>query len=161
MTLSNLYFRGCFEHPSEEQKTAVEEAGGTASVVDKSCSRSDVNTCGKSLSQLFKDYSIYNPQKGLYKSWGDIEFPWQISSLTPNLLFSSSDNKWSLAQYRSIVAYKQNSFVLLIEEDGYKVSLYKANQDILSTTGAFNFSDRKSTRLNSSHVSESRMPSSA
>jgi hypothetical protein len=140
MTLSNLYFRGCFEQPSDDQKDAIEEAGGIAEVVDKSCSRASVNTCGMSIEQLFDMYSIYNPQKGLYKSWGDIEFPWQISNLTPNLLLSNSNNKWDIAQYRSIVAYQQNSLVLLIEDDGYRVGLYKAKQNILAITGAFDYS---------------------
>jgi hypothetical protein len=140
MTLSNLYFRGCFEQPSEDQKDAIEEAGGIAEVADKSCSRASINTCGMSIEQLFNTYSIYNPQKGLYKSWGDIEFPWQISSLTPNLLLSGTDDKWGIAQYRSVVAYKKDSLVLLIEDDGYRVGLYKAKQDILSITGAFDYS---------------------
>jgi hypothetical protein len=140
MTLSNLYFRGCFEQPSENQKDAVQEAGGIAEVVDKSCSRASVNTCGMSIKQLFDTYGIYNPQKGLYSSWGDIEFPWQISNLTPNLLLSETDSKWSIAQYRSVVAYKKDSMVLLIEDDGYKVSLYKAKQDIFSFDGAFDYS---------------------
>ena len=140
MTLSNLYFRGCFEQPSENQRDAVEEAGGIAEVVDKSCSRASVNTCGVSIEQLFDTYSIYNPQKGLYRSWGDVEFPWQISNLTPNLLLSETDSKWSIAQYRSVVAYKKDSMVLLIEDDGYRVGLYKAKQDILSFDGAFDYS---------------------
>ena len=140
MTLSNLYFRGCFEQPSEDQKDAIEEAGGIAQVVDKSCSRASVNTCGMSIEQLFDTYSIYSTQKGLYKSWGDIEFPWEISSLTPNLLLSETDDKWGVAQYRAVIAYQEGSMVLLIEDDGHRVSLYQANDDILTTSGAFDYS---------------------
>jgi hypothetical protein len=140
MTLSNLYFRGCFEQPSEEQKTAIEEIGGTSSVVDKACSRTSINTCGMSIEQLFDTYDIYNPQKGLYKSWGDLEFPWEISSLTPNLIISDTTEKWGVMQYRAVVAYQQDSMVLLIEDDGYRVSLYKANQNILTTANAFDYS---------------------
>jgi hypothetical protein len=143
MTLSNLYFRGCFELPSDEQKLAIGEipdGGVNTDVVDKSCSREDINTCGISIEELFNTYSIYNPQKGLYKSWGDIEFPWEISELTPNLLLSQTDDKWKVATYRGIVAYAEGSRVLYIERDGHRVSLYQANQDILAMSWAFDYS---------------------
>lgn len=140
MSLSNLYFRGCFEQPSDEQKLALEGLNVEGDVVDKSCSREDINTCGMSIEQLFDTYPIYNPQKGLYKSWGDIEFPWEISELTPNLLIEESNTKWRVSTYRSLVAYKQGSRVLLIERDGYRISLYEANQDVLSFDGGFDFS---------------------
>lgn len=140
MSLSNLYFRGCFEQPSSDQKLAVEDAGGEGDVVDKSCSRANINTCGVSIDELFNTYSIYNPQKGLYKSWGDIEFPWQISNLTPNLLISSTDDKWSVASYKALVAYSEGTRVLVIEDDGYRVTLYEANEDIVAIGGAFDYS---------------------
>lgn len=140
MSLSNLYFRGCFEQPSDEQKSAVDEAGGDGDVVDRSCARESVNTCGISIKTLFDTYPIYDPQKGLYRSWGDIEFPWQISSLTPNLLLSSTDDKWSVASYRALVAYKDGARVLVIEDDGYRVSLYEANEDIVAISKAFDSS---------------------
>lgn len=143
MSLSNLYFRGCFEPPSEEQKQAVEDVsngGGVGDVVDKSCSRESVNTCGMSVGELFATYPIYDPQKGLYRSWGDIEFPWEISNLTPNLLISSTDDKWSVASYRALVAYHEGARVLLIENDGYRVSLYEADKDIVAISKAFDSS---------------------
>jgi len=143
MSLSNLYFRGCFEQPSDEQKSAIEEiAGGgvNTDVVDKSCSREDINTCGISIEELFNTYPIYNPQKGLYKSWGDIEFPWKISEFTPNIVFSETDDKWKISTYRAFVAYPQGSRVLYIERDGYRVSLYEANQDVLAMSWAFDYS---------------------
>lgn len=143
MTLSNLYFRGCFEPPSDDQKVALEaipEGGVEGDVVDKSCSRESINTCGISIEELFNTYSIYNPQKGLYKSWGDIEFPWEISASTPNLLLASTDDRWSVATYRAFIAYAEDSYVLYIEEDGYKVSLYQANQDVVAISGAFDYS---------------------
>lgn len=140
MSLSNLYFRGCFEQPSDEQKLAVDGAGSEGDVVDRSCARESVNTCGISIKTLFDTYPIYDPQKGLYKSWGDIEFPWEISSLTPNLLISSTDDKWSIASYRALVAYKEGTKVLVIENDGYRVSLYEANEDIAAISKAFDSS---------------------
>ena len=109
-------------------------------VVDKSCSRESINTCGVSIDELFNTYPIYNPQKGLYKSWGDIEFPWEISGLTPNLLASQTDDKWNVATYRAIVAYPAGSKVLYIEEDGYRVSLYEANKNIAAISWAFDYS---------------------
>lgn len=143
MSLSNLYFRGCFERPSEEQKQAVESilgGGVDGDVVDRSCSRADINNCGKSVNQLLEQYPIYDPQRGLYKSWGDIEFPWEISNSTPNLIFNSSNNKWEVAAYESLYSYKENDLVLLIEDYGYVISLYRANQDILAVNRAFDYS---------------------
>lgn len=137
MTLSNLYFRGCFEEPSDDQKGAIEEAGGVGDVVDKSCSRSDTNSCGKSIKQLFDEYPLYDPQKGLYNSWGEINFPWKISNLTPNLLISQSDDKWSVASYRSVFSYMVGVMVLVIEDDGYTVVLYRAKQNIPAVNRAF------------------------
>lgn len=137
MSLSNLYFRGCFEQLSDDQKSAVEEAGGESSVVDRSCSSEDVNTCGVSVEELFDTYQIYDPQKGLYKSWGDIEFPWKISGLTPGLLFAQSDDRWGVASYRSVIAYPQGSRVLVIEDYGHRVSLYESSEDIVSVSKAF------------------------
>lgn len=143
MSLSNLYFRGCFDQPSEEQKQAVESISGggvDGDVVDKSCSRENVNTCGKSIEQLLEQYPIYNPQRGLYKSWGDIEFPWEISNSTPNLIFTESSDKWEVASYRALYSYREDDLVLLIEDYGHVISLYRANQDILATNRAFDYS---------------------
>jgi len=137
MTLSNLYFKGCFEEPSDDQKDAVEEAGGIGDVVDKSCSRSDTNSCGKSIKQLFDEYSFYDPQKGLYNSWGNIKFPWEISSLTPNLLISQTNDKWSVASYTTLFSYMTGAMVLVIEDDGYVIALYRANQNISQANKAF------------------------
>jgi hypothetical protein len=112
----------------------------TIEIVDKSCARESINTCGVSIEELFDTYPIYNPQKGLYKSWGDIEFPWEIGNLTPNLLLSETNDKWKVATYRGVVAYPAGSRVLYIEDDGYRVSLYEANQDILAMSWAFDYS---------------------
>lgn len=140
MSLSNLYFRGCFEHPSQGQVDAIEDAGGIGEVVDRSCTREDLNTCGKSVQQIFDEYSIYSVQKGLYKTWGEIAFPWEISSLTPNLFFELTEDKWAISTYRQLNAYFTGDIVILIEDDGYSIGLYQANQDILSLPGPFDYS---------------------
>lgn len=138
MSLSNLYFKGCFEQLSDEQRKSLQERCATADVVDRGCGRESINSCGKNISELFEAYELYSTQKGLYKSWGDIEFPWQISELTPDLLFASTDDKWGVSSYRQVIAYPKGSEVLFIEKDGYEVSLYKANSDVFSISGPFN-----------------------
>ena len=154
MSLSNLYFKGCFEQPSQEQIDAIAEIPNgnvdgivvvqnqetKLNLVDKSCNRKDLNTCGMGIQELFDKYSIYSTQKGLYKTWGEIEFPWEISALTPDLFFEFTDNRWSVGTYRRIAAYAKNSKVLLIEEDGYEIGVYQANQDIISISGPFDYS---------------------
>lgn len=140
MSLSNLYFRGCFEQPSDEQKSAVEELNVESGVVDRSCLRDNINTCGMSIEQLFDTYPFYNPQKGLYKSWGDIEFPWQINNLTPNLLLNSTEDKWGVASYMGVVAYHEGDRVLVVEDDGYRIGVYEANTDIVSISKHFDSS---------------------
>lgn len=139
MSLSNLYFKGCFEPLSQDQADAVEELGVESELVDKGCLRRELNTCGLSIQELFDTYEIYSTQKGLYRTWGEIEFPWEISNLTPDLFFTLTDDKWSVGSYRKIAAYPEGARVLLIGDDGYEVGLYEANQDILSISGPFDF----------------------
>lgn len=133
----NLYFRGCFESTTDEQNEAIEELDVIGSVVDKSCSRESLNTCGYSIEEIFEDYPIYNSQKGLYKSWGHIIFNWEVGPSSPNLLFSANDNKWSISTFREIVSYNAGDRVVYIEDDGYTVSVYEALEQILSFPGAF------------------------
>lgn len=140
MSLSDLYFRGCFKQLSEQQKQSLEERCLNTNIVDRSCSREDLNTCGKNIQELFDEYQIYSAQKGLYKTWGEIEFPWEISSLTPDLFFELTDDKWAVSTYRQIIAYAEGVRVLLIENDGYELGLYEANQDVLSISGPFDSS---------------------
>lgn len=134
MSLSNLYFKCCFESLSPEQRDALNDICAVSDVVDKSCGREDINTCGMTLEELFKTYSLYSPQKGLYKKWGDITFPWKISEFTQNLVYSSTDDKWSVANYRAIISYTQGSRVLVVEDSGYEVVLYQANENISSVS---------------------------
>ena len=123
----------------------------------------DKNTCGISIEELFETYPIYNTQKGLYKSWGDIEFMWQLeearnpSGVTCNLNTAETDDKWQVSQYKALYAYfpkigsgglsspanatclteRPADRVLRIEDDGYKISLYEAQELITSLAGPF------------------------
>ena len=123
----------------------------------------DKNTCGISIDELFKLYPIYNTQKGLYKSWGDIEFMWQLeearnpSGVTCNLNAAETDDKWQVSQYKALYAYfpeigsgglsspadatclteRPADRVLRIEDDGYKISLYEAQELVTSLSGPF------------------------
>ena len=140
MSLSNLYFKGCFEQLSAQQKRALEERCLSTDIVDKSCSREDLNTCGEDARALLDKYEIYHIQKGIYNTWGEIPFPWKVSDLTSGLDFLNTDDKWSVGEYRQTIAYPKGSKVLLIEQNGYEISLYEANEDIESFPGPFNSS---------------------
>lgn len=133
MSLQNLFFTDCFEPLTIQQRYAVEDVIGASNIADKSCSRADLNTCGIDISELIESYDFFSAQKGLYKSWGDISFPWEISQGTPGLLFEGTTDKWSAAAYKPSVAYPLGSRVLMIEDDGYLITLYEANTDILSS----------------------------
>lgn len=129
-----------FGQPSclnQEQADALGEIGLDIDPVSPTDSCKNKNSCGKSINELFEEYSLYSTQKGLYKSWGDIEFPWEISSLTPNLLTSKTDDRWRISTYHAINAYFQGDRVLLIEDDGYRLCLYEAAEDILAISGPF------------------------
>lgn len=134
MSLSNLYFKGCFEDLSKEQKAALE--GVVDGIVDKSCGR-EVNTCGKTIKEIFDLYPIYDPQRGLFNTWGGIPFPWKISDLTENLDYASTDDKWRVASYRAKNAYLTGDKVIVIERDGYKICVYEALEDIPALSKAF------------------------
>lgn len=137
MSTSNLFFKGCFSELTDEQKAAVEEITAEGDLKDKSCSR-EVNTCEMTLQQLIDTYEFYNDQKGLYRNWGDIIFPWEIKSTTTNLDYNNvTDNKWSVSLYKSIISYFIGDRVLYIEEDGYKISLYEAIENVTSISGTF------------------------
>lgn len=183
--------------------------------VDPTDKCKDKNTCGISIKELFDTYPIYNTQKGLYKSWGDIEFLWQLEEarlrdLTPKPLPTSWDSllwdspgttcnlnievdyttgqgdnppsdpnssthpddyiikstisessetndKWQVAQYKALYAYfpkigsggltspadatclteRPADRVLRIEDDGYRVCLYEAQELVTALSGPF------------------------
>ena len=151
MSTSNLFFKGCFSELTEEQKAAVEAISAEGDLKDKSCSR-EVNTCGMTLQQLLDTYEFYNDQKGLYRSWGDIYFPWEIKTSTTNLDYVNTNDKWSVSVYKELISYAIGDRVLYIENDGYLVSLYEAIENISSITGPFDRS--KWSKVCSIEVSE-------
>lgn len=135
MSTSNLFFKGCFSELTEEQKAAVEAVNAEGDLIDESCAR-ETNSCGKTISQLFNEYELYDFQRGvLYKSWGDVEFPWQITETTNNLNYSETREQWSVATYIGITSYYIGDRVLYIEDDGYVLSLYEANENIPAPAG--------------------------
>ena len=159
MSTSNVFFKGCFSELTEEQKDAVEDINNLHSpsppvegeVVDRSCGR-ETNDCGISLEELIDTYEFYEFQKGVYKSWGGVHFPWEIKESTANLNLAETIDKWSVSKYREVVAYFTGDRVLYIEDDGYIISLYEANEDILALSPPL---DRtKWTKICSVEVSE-------
>ena len=122
---------------NQDQADALADIGLNLDPISPTDSCKNKNSCGESIQELLDTYSFYSSQKGLYKSWGDIEFPWQISNLTPNLLSSSTDDRWRVSSYHAINAYFTGDRVLYIEDDGYKLCLYEANQDIVALSGPF------------------------
>lgn len=83
------------------------------------------------MTDLFSQYPIYNPRKGIYTTWGDIALPWDTENLP-------SDERWQAAEYVDTYAYRAGDIVLNIEDDGYRLTLYTALVDIPVPPGAFN-----------------------
>ena len=153
MSTSNLFFKGCFDSDpfSHEALCEFERLGIESDLKDKSCSR-EVNTCGMTLQQLIETYEFYNDQKGLYRNWGDIYFPWEIKTSTTNLDYVNTNDKWSVSVYKELISYAIGDRVLYIEDDGYLISLYEATENIPSITGPFDRS--KWSKVCSIEVSE-------
>ena len=125
------------------------------------------NDTGFSLEELFDTYPIYDPQKGLYKTWGEIEFPWQLeeardpSGTTCNLVSSETDDKWQISEYKALYSYfpkivageqtgsaaclseREADRVLRIEDDGFRICLYEAQALVGSLSGPFDESKWK------------------
>lgn len=139
MPSSNLFFTDKFCPLSPKQVGALGDIGLEYDVKDLSCTRESINTCGKSIDELLAEYPLYSPLSGLGTTWGDILFPWETDENTPNLDLDQSIQTWSEAKFKSIVSYYEDSLVLLIEDDGYVISLYKANQDVYSANPAFDY----------------------
>jgi hypothetical protein len=137
---STLFSRGCCNSITQKQLKSLSEACVTTTVVDSDECKKRLNTCGVGVEELLSTYDIYNPQKGLYKKWGDIPFPWKIDEFTENLDLSGTDDKWQVAKYKSVVAYYPGDRVLLIEQDGYELSLYEAIDEVLTFPAAFDHS---------------------
>ena len=148
---------------NKDQADALADVGLDLDPISPKDSCKDKNSCGISIKELFDTYPIYNTQKGLYKSWGDIEFPWQLeearnpSGVTCNLNNLETSDKWRIAKYKALYAYfpkiessgltspanatclteRPADRVLRIEDDGYRISLYEAQELITSVSGPF------------------------
>jgi hypothetical protein len=129
---SVLFTGGCCNNITPKQLKSLSEACIDTNVFDTAACIQATNTCGLSAKELLETYPIYNPQKGLYKSWGDIDFPWEVVESTPNLFVSETDDKWSVSKYRAIVAYAEGTKVVYIADDGYTLEVYEALEDVLS-----------------------------
>ena len=135
MSTSNLFFKGCFSDLTEEQLQAIEDIGAEGNLIDESCAR-ETNTCGMDLSELLDTYELYDFQRGvLFTKWGDLEFPWEINPSTSNLNYEKSDKEWDSIKYIGRTSYRTGDRVLYIEDDGYIISVYEANQDIEAPAG--------------------------
>ena len=124
----------CAAFPSNTSCAKIRAAVGPEDLERNPCKNK--NSCGKSVEELLSEYPIYSPQRGLYKSWGDIIFPWDIDyEVRSNLKYSDTDDRWKVAKYAALYAYFEDDRVLYIEDDGYKICLYEANQNILAIAG--------------------------
>jgi hypothetical protein len=137
MSDSILFTGGCCNSLTPKQLKSLREACVDDNIIDTARCIENLNSCGISIEELFNTYPIYNPQKGLYSSWGDIPFPWEIAESTLNLLLADTDDRWRVAKYREIVAYAEGTRVLRIEQDGYEVVLYETLEDVLAFPFAF------------------------
>lgn len=135
--MSSNLFRGCEDSVTDFARAELEYLGVSQDVHGEACLITGGNTCGVSISELLETYPIYNLQRGLFNTWGEITFPWKIDDLTTNLDYSSTDDKWNVATYKSVISYFTGDRVLVIEENGFVLGLYEANQDISSVSGAF------------------------
>ena len=148
MSTSNLFFKGCTSSDlnlDEEQKLKWDEMNAkliadgeqpvSLSLVDESCAR-ETNTCGMDLRQLLDTYELYDFQRGVFfRKWGDVIFPWELSPTTTNLDYDASRKEWSNVNYVGLTSYYAGDKVLYIEDDGYAISVYEANQNIPAPAG--------------------------
>jgi hypothetical protein len=129
---STLFSRGCCNNSTEKQLKSLREACIFDVVVDSDECKKRLNTCGMSVEELLSMYELYNPQKGLYKKWGDIPFPWETNEFTNNIDWDETDDRWQVSEYKSLITYYPGDRVLVIEQDGYELSLYEATEEILT-----------------------------
>ena len=118
----------CSRFPSNTSCAKIAKYIGPRDLEDNPCKNE--NSCGISLRELIDTYEFYEFQKGIYSSWGGIDFPWQITPSTFNLNYAETNDKWSISLYRETIAYFVGDRVLYIEDDGYLISLYEATEDI-------------------------------
>jgi hypothetical protein len=137
---SNLFFTGKFCPLSQRQKEAVDGIGANSNLIDKSCTRESINTCGKSVDEILAEYPIYSPQAEVSTTWGDVYAHWEVLETAQNINFDQTLQTWSEASFKKLVSYYKDSIVVVVEDDGYTISLYKANQDIYAVNSRFDYS---------------------
>ena len=108
----------------------------------------------------------HNKRKVLYRAW---DFGWHA----PACLIASIDSKDRLLVVREIIGHQQSTreFAQKVVDrcaewyplytPGFQDFCDPAGQQVKSVESERSEKDRKSTRLNSSHIQKSRMPSSA
>lgn len=135
MSSSNLFFTNRFSPLTAKQIQSLSERCMESSIKDLSCTSEDLNTCGKSISELLSEYPLYESQRGLFTSWGDVDFTW--GEIEDGRVGELSDDAWSVAEFVRSIVYSSGEKILLIEEDGYRLSVYEASQDITYPPGPF------------------------
>lgn len=103
-------------------------------ILDTSCTSAYQNTCERDASELFEIYRSYDPTRGIYRKWGNIEVAWSQESVF-------SDEKWGEAKYVDQYAYRVGDEVVRSENDGYRSVVYRALVDIPAPAGAFDQSE--------------------
>lgn len=135
---SNVNLFGYNSCLNAEQVIALADEGIDTNEIYKTDKCKDQNSCGVPVEELLETYSFYSTQKGIYKSWGDIIFPWDIiSGPVTNLNISETDNKWRITSYKANNAYFIGERVLLIENDGFELSLFEALAPVPAISGPF------------------------
>ena len=92
------------------------------------------------------------------KKWNIVALACQIPSLS--WILNLQDNEGNTALHRSVKLGHQDIFCLLLENQEVRLNLTNKKGETPLDLSQSKI-DRKSTRLNSSHSGESRMPSSA
>ena len=112
---------------SGEQLESLAALGVTEDeIVDSSCESGISSNCGISLSELLSLYEFYDPTKGIYTEWGNIDVPWSL------------DDPWNSAKYTDEYSYRDGDRVIVIKNDGRLVVLYECTEDLPPPAGRFN-----------------------
>ena len=101
--------------------------------------------------KYYQQYSLYG--------WGNNAYG-QLGLLNQTT-YSSPMQVGALINWANVACSKFLSFTVATKIDGTLWSWGQNGYGYLGLNNTTSYSDRKSTRLNSSHMSESRMPSSA
>lgn len=105
-----------------------------ADIADRSCTSPALNTCERDAYAVISAYGLYDPDKGQYSRWGDIEVAWGSSP-------PGKDSRWGFAAFISPVSYFEGDLAVRIEDEGYRVVVYEAVSDLPAFPGLFNPAD--------------------